>query len=73
PLLRAAKEIAPDHPSLSDGSFTSEAIHLSFSARDKLGDRVRLVARELLLTSIELHPEGAPESEFSLRFYPEPE
>ncbi|NNE07252.1 MAG: hypothetical protein HKN20_01695 [Gemmatimonadetes bacterium] len=74
PLLREALEQNPDSPSLTDGAFTSEAIHLTFTlSRTMDGRTARLKARELLETSIAIHPGGAPESEFSLRFYPKPE
>jgi hypothetical protein len=71
PLLRAAITSAPESPTLSDGAFASEAIHLVFSIQDRVGrEEARFAARDLLEAGIALHPEGAPESTFSLRFYP---
>lgn len=70
PLLRAAITSDPDSPTLSDGTFASEAIHLVFSIQDRVGrEEARFAARDLLEVGIALHPEGAPESTFSLRFY----
>ena len=74
PKLRKAIEENPVSPTLSDFNLPAEAIHVFYTLRSTAGvDEARSAARQLLEAGIRLHPEGAPNSTFSLRFYPAPE
>lgn len=74
PLFKQAIAKDPDALSLTDSTFSSEAIHLVYTLQDGIGPAMaRQKARQLLELAIDLLPGGAPESEFSLRFYPKPD
>lgn len=71
--FRAALRTDPSSLTVTDSTFSSEAIHMVYTLQNDIGAAAaRLRARRLLEMAIEIL-DDAPESTFSLRFYPTPE